>query len=180
MAKKKTAANAAAAEETETTATTGTATATGTKKTTKEKPVVEVHQGLLVLLQKESAAAEQAASYLIQICELVERDHISNAAGIKTIMAARGTSEVSAKSQMSRIRSLLKDQDSLQALKDGNVTVRAAVKSAQSRRAATPSSKAKAFDAALNRFVEAAKALGQDKASILTTVEAALSKANIK
>lgn len=161
-------------------AATGTGTATGVKANKQAKPEVTVHEGLFTLLQKEAAAAEQAASYLIQICELVERDHISNAQGIKTIMSARGTTEASAKSQMSRIRSLLKDQDSLQALKDGNVTVRAAVKSAQARRAATPANKAKAFDAALNKFVEAAKALGQDKASILTTVEAALSKANIK
>lgn len=151
-----------------------------TAATTKEKPEVKVHEGIAELLKQHDSAAEQAASYLVQICELVERENISNPVLIKTIMEARGTSESSAKGQASRIRALLKDKESFQALKDGNVTVRAAVKNAQSRRTPTAANKQKAFDGALNKFTEAAKALGQDKDTILTTVEAALDKAGIK
>jgi hypothetical protein len=54
------------------------------------------------------------------------------------------------------------------------------VKSAQTRRQAATVSNAKAFDNALNKFVTAAKAVGQDRKTIVTTVEAALEKAGVK
>lgn len=156
-------------------------TKTKTTEKTKEKVEVTVHPGLMKLIQQERQAAEQAATYLVEICELVEKENISNAQLIKTIMEARGIAEASARGQASRIRALLKDQTSLQNLRDGNVSVRAAVKSAQtSQAAAGPKNKKKAFDRALNTFVAAAKALGQDKKTILVTVDAALSEAKIK
>lgn len=160
---------------------TATQTKTSAKAATKDKPEVVVHPGLMKLLKSEQQAAEQAASYLVEICELVEKDNISNAQLIKTIMEARGITDKSAASQASRIRSLMKDQESLQRLKDGEVTIRAAVKSAQTQQAAAgPKNKQKAFDNALNKFVGAAKALGQDKKTILVTVDAALDEAKIK
>lgn len=158
----------------------GAGTGTEAKTKTAPKPEVKVHTKLLELIKKADAAAEKAGSLLVEIGEMVQKENISNPALIKTIMEARGVNENTAKSQASRIRSLLKDTDAFEALKRGEVTVRAAVKSAQARRAATPVSKQKAFDAALNKFVPAAKALGQDKKSILATVEAALDKAQVK
>lgn len=156
------------------------ATGTATKTATAAKPEVKVHLKLLDLFKKFDAAAEKAGSFLVDIAELVEKENVSNPSLIKTIMEARGVNESSAKSQASRIRSLLKDKDGFEALKRGDVTVRAAVKSAQARRVPTPQSKQKAFDNALNKFIPAAKALGQDKRSILATVEAALDKAQVK
>jgi hypothetical protein len=156
------------------------ATGTATGAATKAKVEVTVHAKLLDLIKKQDAAAEKAASFLVEIGELVTRENISNPVLIKTIMEARGVTEASAKSQASRLRSLLKDTDSFEALKRGEVTVRAAVKSAQTRRQAMPVSAAKAFDNALNKFVQAAKGVGQDKRTIVATVEAALEKAGIK
>jgi hypothetical protein len=158
----------------------GTATGTETKSKTQPKVEVQVHTKLLDLFKKLDAASEKAGSFLVEIGELVVRDNVSNPVLIKTIMEARQINESSAKSQASRLRSLLKDTDSFEALKRGEVTVRAAVKTAQTRRQATPVSNQKAFDNALNRFVPAAKALGQDKRTILATVDAALDKAGVK
>jgi len=158
----------------------GTGTGTETKTKTAPKVEVTVHPKLKELFQKQDAAAEKAASYLVEAGELIIRDNISNPVLIKTIMEARGITEASAKSQASRLRALLKDTDSFEALKKGEVTIRAAVKTAQTRRQATPVSNQKAFDNALNRFIPAAKALGQDKRTILATVEAALDKAQVK
>lgn len=160
----------------------GTGTATGAETKTKANVKVEatVHPRLLDLIKKQDAAAEKAASFLVEIGELVTRENISNPVLIKTIMEARGVQEASAKSQASRLRALLKDTDSFEALKRGEVTVRAAVKSAQTRRQAATVSNAKAFDNALNKFVTAAKAVGQDRKTIVTTVEAALEKAGVK
>lgn len=159
---------------------TGTATAAEAKTKTGTKVEATVHPKLLDLIRKQDAAAEKAASFLVEIGELVTRENISNPVLIKTIMEARNVTEATAKSQASRLRALLKDSDSFEALKRGEVTVRAAVKSAQTRRQAMPVSAAKAFDNALNKFVIAAKAVGQDRRTIVTTVEAALEKAGIK
>jgi ribosomal protein L12E/L44/L45/RPP1/RPP2 len=160
----------------------GAATGTGTEEKTesKVKEEVKVHTKLADLLKKHDAAAEKAGSLLVEVGELILRDNISNPVLIKTIMDARGVEQSTAKSQASRIRALLKDKDSFEALKRGEVTVRAAVKGAQARRAPTPQGNQKAFDNALNKFAAAAKATGQDKRTILTTVEAALDKAQIK
>lgn len=158
----------------------GTGTGTGTKAKTDVKVKVEVHTGLFGLVKEHDAAAEKAGSFLVEIIELIATDNISNPVLIKTLMEARGIQESSAKSQASRMRSLMKDKDSLDALKKGDVTVRAAVKGVQARRAPTPAGNAKKFDAAINNLVTAAKAVGQDKKTILTTVEAALDKGGIK
>lgn len=159
---------------------TGTGAEAKEKPETKVKEEVKVHTGLATLLGKLDEATEKAGSYLVETLELIVRDSISNPVLIKTIMETRGIKEASAKSQASRMRSMLKDEETFKALKAGEVTVRAAVKGAQARRVASPESKAKAFDKALNKFVEAAKASGQDRKTILVTVEAALDKAKIK
>lgn len=173
MAKKK-------AEETAAAGAPGTATGVASKTDTKTKAKVEVHPALLKLTKEHDAAADKAGSILVDMAELIARDNISNPVLIKTFMEARGVTEASAKSQASRLRSLMKDKDSLEALKRGEVTVRAAVKGAQARRPASAANNAKKFDAAVNNLVTAAKAVGQDKKTILTTVEAALDKGGIK
>jgi hypothetical protein len=157
-----------------------TAASVKAKTSAKEKPKVEVHAGLSTLLKQHDEAASKAASYLVDVCELVMKDNISNPVLIKTIMEARGTNESSAKSQASRIRGFIKNKEQFQALKDGDITVRAAVKGTAAARVPTQANKQKRFDSTLTNFIEAAKALGQDKESILATVEGALDKANVK
>lgn len=159
---------------------TGTGTGAAAKTATKEKVKVEVHAGLLALTKEHDSVAEKAGSILVDMIELIARDNISNPVLIKTFIEARGVTESTAKSQASRMRSLMKDKDSLDALKKGEVTVRAAVKGAQARRTPTAASNAKKFDSAVSNLVTAAKAVGQDKKTILTTVEAALDKGGIK
>lgn len=162
------------------TAAAGTATGTETKTNKAPKPEVKVHTELADLLKKQDAAAEQAGSYLVEACELIAKENVSNPTLIKTIMDTRGVTEATAKSQASRMRALLKDTDQFEALKRGEVTIRAAVKSAQTKRAASTVSKNKAFDNKLAQFVTAAKATGQDRKTIIATVTAALDKAGVK
>lgn len=159
---------------------TGTGTGTETKTKTKEKVEVTVHPGLLELFKKHDASLGEAASFLVEIGETVMRDNVSNPVLIKTIIEARGITPESAKSQASRLRSLLKHKEGFEALKRGEVTVRAAVKSAQAARVPSKITVSKKFDMALNKFVEAAKAVGQDRKTIMATVEAAMDKAQIK
>lgn len=161
-------------------AATGTGTGTKEKPATKAKEEVKVHTKLLDLFKKHDAATETAASFLVEIGEVIAKDNVSNPVLIKTIMEARGIKEASARSQASRMRRLLGDKESFDALKRGEVTLRAAVKSAQARRVPTPQSAARALDNAINKLVAAAKATGQDRKTIVTTVEAALEKGGIK
>jgi len=172
----------AEASETSETSGTGTGTGTGTKAKTDAKPkvVVEVHAGLLKLVKEHDAATDKVASFLVEMGELVARDSISNPVLIKTLIEARGVTPETAKSQASRLRRLLEDKDSFEALKKGEITVRAAVKGAQARRVPTAKSAAKKFDSTLSAMVIAAKATGQDKKTIMATVEAALDKAAVK
>lgn len=158
----------------------GTGTGTGTKTGTKEKPEVTVHAKLAALIEKHDAAAEKAASFMVEIAELVAAENISNAQLIKTIQDTRGIEESSARGQASRIRTLLKDTDQFEALKRGEVTVRAAVKAAQKTRTKTTANKQTDFDNAVKRITEAAKALGQPRATIIATIEAAFDAAKIK
>lgn len=171
MAKKKTAAPA-----------TGTGTGTETKTDTKTKVKVEVtvNTELLTLVKRHDEATEKAATFLVDMCEFIAKENLSNAVVIKTLMEARGIKEASAASQCSRMRRLLNDKESFQALKDGNATVRASVKNAQSRRAPTKQSIARALDQAVTRLVNAAKASGQDKKTLLVTIESAFDKEGIK
>lgn len=156
------------------------ATGVGAEAKASVKPEVKVHTALAQLVKQLDAAAEKAGSLLVEVGELIVKENLSNPVIIKTFMEARGVTEATAKSQVSRIRTLLKDTDQFEALKRGEVTVRAAVKSAQTRRAASTQSKTKTFDNKLAQFVTAAKNLGQDRRTILATVEAALLKAEIK
>lgn len=158
----------------------GGGTGTGAAAKTAEKPEVKVHAKLAEVMRKADAAAEKAGSLLVEMAELVQKENINNPTLIKTIMDVRGVVESTAKSQAARIRSLLKDTESFEALRRGEVTVRAAVKGAQARRTPTEANKQKTFDNALDKFSQAAKALGQSKATIMKTVEAALDKAKIK
>lgn len=156
------------------------ATGTGSKTKTQAKPEVKVNTELAALVKNYDQAAEKAGSLMVDMCEFITKGNLSNPVIIKTLMDVRGVTEATAKSQCSRMRALIKDTDQFEALKRGEVTVRAAVKSAQTRRAATSVSKQKAFDNKLNQFCEAAKAIGQDKKTILATVEAKLEEAGIK
>lgn len=155
-----------------------TGTATGTKVKTKVEATVNTQ--LLELFKKHDAAAEKAASHLIDICEFVAKENISNASLIKTIMEARGSSEKSAASQASRVRSLLKNQDQLDKLRKGEVTVRAAIAGSQKARIPTAYDKNKKFEDSLKVLTSAAKATGQDKASLMRAVDASFSAADIK
>lgn len=155
--------------------------ATKEKTGIKEKPKVDVHPHLFELFKKEKEATEKAASYTIEIAELVQKENLSNAVVILTMMKARGITQASAASQNSRIRNLIKRPDQLEALKSGEATVRAVSKASTSREnIASPKSRKKAFDQALSKFVEAAKAYGQDRKTIMVTVEACLDEAKIK
>lgn len=146
-----------------------------------DKPEVAVNVALFDLIQKEKAAQEKAASYTIEIAEFVQRENLSNAVVIKTLMEARGMTQASAASQCSRIRALLNNQEQMEKLKAGDVTVRAAVKRSQKAQISGGSkNKDKQFDRSLKNFVSAAKAYGQPKSSIMLTVETALDEAKIK
>lgn len=177
MAKK--AKKAAADTETEASAS-GTGTGTETKTKAKAKVEVVVHEGLAELIKKHDEATGKAASFLVEMGELVERDHISNPVLIKTLVEVRGITPESAKSQASRLRRMLDDKETFAALKAGDVTLRAAVKGAQARRVPSAKSAAKKLDSAISAVVLAAKASGQDKKTLLATIEAAFDAAKIK
>lgn len=158
-----------------------TSTSTSSSTKTKEKPEVKTDTHLFKLFQLERDAREKAASYMIEICEYIEKENLSNATIIKTMMDARGIAQASAASQVSRIRNILNDQTTLEKLRSGDVTIRAAVqRTTKSQIKAGPKNKEKAFDRSLSNFIQAAKALGQPKKTILITVEAALDEAKIK
>lgn len=185
---------AATAEDTgESSGETGTGTGTGTEsaastetgKATKKaaKPEVKSDPVLGGLINTYEDAADKATSFYVEMIDYIRKQSITRAVLVKTLMEFRKVTADTAVTQASRILTMSKNDEVLNALQAGEITLKVArqqvtktrePKAAGSGSAGTAEQKQTDFDNKLKAFAGAAKALGYDLKSILATVKATL------
>lgn len=164
--------------------TTDTDTGAAPEKAPKTKPEVKSNPELAALITNYDSAAEQAQSFYVEMIDFIKKNNLSRAVVVKTLVEARKVEVTTATSQASRIFNIVKDDETFQALKNGEITLRAAREQTTKKRESsdkgkndgptTQEGKEKAMDAALQIFAKAAKATGMDLKSIVASVKATL------
>jgi hypothetical protein len=165
---------------------TATTTATETKADPKAKTKVEAvpHPKLLALVKQYDESIEQAESYFVDMCEMIQKEQIDRATTVATLMKARGITFETAQSQYSRMKGILNNQETLQELKDGKITLRVArektTKKQSNPKNAKPEAKEARYNTALKTLVACVKENGFDLKSALVSFEAELKAAGVK
>lgn len=137
--------------------------------------------GLFESYDEHVAAAEKA---FVEMVEFIQENQIDRATVIASMMKARSLSFESAQKEYGTMKKIFNNEEVLQELKDGKITMRVArqkTKTTQKNpKSAKPEAKEQKFNATLKSFVAAAKESGFSRAEILTTVTAELKAAEIK
>ena len=150
------------------------------------KPKVEAvaNVELVSLFEKYDLTIGQAESFFIELVEFIQSNQLDRATVIASMMRARKITFESAQSQYSRMKALLNNEEVLQELRDGKITLKVArektVKKQENPKSAKPEAKEKKFSDAMKAFVAAAKEGGYAIKEILLSVEAELKSAGIK
>lgn len=156
------------------------ATEAKAKPEKKVKPEVKVDPGLAAIISNYDEAAERAISHQVEMVDYIKRNNVSRAVLVKTLVECRKIEVVSAQSEASRIMQLAKNEEVFNALKNGEMTLKAArnaTRKPQAAKAPTQESKEKTYETALQAFGQAAKALGLPLKDILASVKATLQAA---
>lgn len=184
---------------------TGTATSAAPKTDAKAKtqPEAKVHPALEALIKSYDTTVQKAESYYVEIIETVQRDKISRADVVATLMRARGISFETAQSQYSRMKGIWQNPEVLRQLKSGEITLRVAREKTTKKQqspangTATPGSgdaagaaaataqkdketKEARYDRCRKSHVAAVKECGFDLKSALMSFEADLKSAGVK
>lgn len=139
---------------------------------------------LVAAIKSFDAVRAQAKSYLITIAEIAQNEQCTKAEVVASIMEARGVEKSTAETQYSRYRELFTDPDALEAARDGEVDVKTLrqpkVKQKNPSKKKQDENREKRFAKAVKDIVQCAKEGGQDKATVLNTISAALKNAGVK
>lgn len=156
------------------------------KAKTGAKPKVEAvaNEELVNLLVKYDENVAKAESMFIEFVEFIQANQLPRPVIVASMMKARGISFESADTQYSRMKKLLNNQEVLQDLKDGKITLKVAREKTKGTQANPKSAKPEAREAkyqkAMKDFVGAAKEGGYPLKSILVSIEAELKAAGVK
>ena len=189
----------AAAASTKVAPTPDTDTTTQSAASAKGKPEAKVHQGLETLIKSYDTACEKAESYYIQIIEEIQKNKISRADVVATLMRARGITFETAQSQYSRMKGIWQNEEVLKQLKAGEISLRMAREKTTNKQAKNPNSagttgsatggnggtkdtetKEARYDRCRKALVASAKECGFDIKSVLLSLEADLKAAGLK
>lgn len=155
-----------------------------TKPGAKEKVAVVANEELVHLLEAYDENVEKAEGSFIAMVEFIQKNQLPRAVVVASMMKARGIGFESADTQYSRMKKLLNNQEVLDELKSGAITLKVArekTKTPQKNPAsAKPEAKEQKFTTSLAAFVAAAKESGYELKAILVSVEAELKSAGIK
>lgn len=158
----------------------GTKTKVNVKAKAEATPDVEC-VALFESYDENVAAVEKS---FIALVEHIQEKQLDKATVVASMMKARGITYESAMTQYSTMRKIFNNEEVLEELKAGKITMkvaRAKTKTAQKNPAAAkPEAKEQKFNATLKSFVAAAKESGFTRREILVTVEAELKSAEIK
>lgn len=186
----------------------GTATGTGTTAKPSQKVSTEtvasatVHTALFEVTKKYDQTKAQAQNYMCDMADLIAKDNIGRPMIVKTLMEARGVTLETAATTAGRLIKLAKSPETIQGLRDGSLNIRETVygkKPAKGATAATGDTtggetagggkatgksdtekQEDKYNRTMKEFVTCAKASGYDRASIVSSVTAALKDAGVK
>lgn len=168
------------------------------KPQAKTAPEAKVHPVLASLIQSYDTTVEKAESYYIEIIETIQKEKISRADVVATLMKARGITFETAQSQYSRMKGVWQNPEVLAQLKSGEITLKVA-REKTSKKQTNPASSAVStgtpgeatkkseqeskemrYDRCRKAHVAAVKECGFDLKSALMSFEADLKAAGIK
>jgi hypothetical protein len=162
----------------------GAATEVNTAPKTKTKVEPVVDEGLVsafVIYDEQVASAEKA---FIELVEYIQEHQLDRATVIVSMMKARGISYESAQAKYGTLKKIFNNEEVLQELKDGKITLKVArekTKSTQKNPAsAKPEAKEARYTSTLKAFIASAKESGFSLREIMVGVEAELRSAGIK
>lgn len=140
---------------------------------------------LVAAIKASDNAMKEAQSLLVTVAEIVQAEDLTRSEVVASIMEARGVEKSTADTQYSRMKKLLNDPETLQELKDGNITLKAAREKTKGTQKAPSASKKKEnaekkFTKAVSTIVEAALESGMDKATVLNVIKTALKKGGVE
>lgn len=158
----------------------------GTKVKTKGGPKVEpvANAELVALFEKYDEGVRQAESYFIELVEFIQDNQMDRATVVASMMIARGINYDTAQTQYSRMKKIYNNEEVLQELKDGKISLKVAREKTKKTQAnpkeAKPEAKEQRYNSTLKSFVAAAKESGFSRREIMVSVEAELKSAQIK
>lgn len=152
----------------------------GVKTKEEAKPNTEL-VSLFEAYDENVSAAEQS---FIEMIEYIQDNQVDRATVVASMMKARGIEYETAQSQYSRMKKIFNNEEVLEDLKAGKITLKVArekTKTDQKNpKAAKPEAKEQRFNSTLKTFVSAAKESGFTLEEILISVKAELKSAGIK
>lgn len=148
----------------------------------KAEPVA--NEQLVAILEQYDLKVEQAESFFIEFVEFIQENQLERGIVVASMMKARSITFESAQSQYSRMKKLLNNEEVLQELKDGKITLKVAREKTTTAQAnpasAKPEAKEAKYSSTLKAFVNAAKESGLGRREILVGVEAELKAASVE
>lgn len=156
----------------------------GAKVKVKAKAEAVANEELVGLFEQYDEGVKLAESYFVALVEFIQENQIDKATVISSMMQARGIDYESAVTQYSRIRKIFNNEEVLQELKEGKITLKVAREKTKTTQknpaAAKPEAKEQRFNSTLKAFTAAAKESGFARKEIMVTVEAELKSAGIR
>lgn len=148
------------------------------------KAEAAANEELVSLFEGYDEGVKQAETLFVALVEFIQDNQVDRATVVASMMKARGINYESAQSQYSRMRKILNDEEVLEDLKSGKITLKVArekTKTAQKNpKSAKPEAKEAKYTNTLKAFVASAKESGYSRAEILVGVTAELKSAGIK
>lgn len=139
---------------------------------------------LVGLFESYDETVAQAESIFVELVELIQTKQLDRATVVASMMKARGVNYETAQSQYSRMKKIFNNEEVLQELKDGKITLKVArerTKDTQKNpKSSKPEAKEQKYTNTLKSFVAAAKESGLARREIMLGVEAELKSAGIK
>jgi uncharacterized hydantoinase/oxoprolinase family protein len=157
--------------------------ATTAKETT--KVAVTSNPRLVAMIKSYDGAVKQAKSYLIDLATIVQEEALTRNEVVASIMEGRGVEKSTAESQYSRIKALCSDPEALEKVKNSEMTL-GQVRDSSKKTQANPSKEVKEKNAnkrmsgGINQIIAAAKELGMDISTIVSSLKDAAKKAGLK
>lgn len=160
------------------------AVGTGTKVKTKASADAKPNEELIGLFESYDEFVAAAEKSFVEMVEFIQENQIDRATVIASMMKARSLSFEAAQTAYSSMKKIFNNEEVLQELKDGKITMKIArqkTKSTQKNPAsAKPEAKEQKYTNTMKHFVAAAKETGFTRAEILVSVTAELKSAGIK
>lgn len=155
-----------------------------TKVKTVSKEDAKPNEELVALFESYDEHVAKAEGKFVELVELIHEKQLDRNTVVVSMMVARGINYETAQTQYSRYKKIFNNEEVLQELKEGKITMKIARERTKDKQKNPKSSKPAAKEArytnTLKAFVAAAKESGLARREIMVGVEAELKAAQIK